>query len=180
MSILMWDKPKKTKSVKEWKDDYGFDGGPDGGYQSNMSENDKLAWKAKVTGTKLGAPQVEIRKTFATGSQVVIIVNLGQGYNYKYYRSSNPDLDHISTYQEYIKMIAEKNHKKYPSLFPTIEVATNDAFEHYTEELFENTKFPTKGINVHLSTNGPIQMTFDEMDQMKQAVEEAKNHLENL
>lgn len=85
--ILRWDVPKKVKTVEQWRESYGFDGGPAGGYMPNMSEADQLSWKAKITGKKLGYPQVEIRKTTERGRQVAIIVNLGLGYNYKYYRA---------------------------------------------------------------------------------------------
>lgn len=38
----------------------------------------------------------------------------------------------------------------------------------------------TVGINVHLSLNGSAQLTFDEWNEMRQAVEEAKAVLEEL
>jgi hypothetical protein len=124
MTILMWDKPARKVSVQEWKDDYGFEDGPAGGYIPNMSKADEKRWKAKLTGTKLGFPQVEIRKT-AGASQMTIIVNLGQGYNYKQYKVRD-------------------------------------------------------GINVHVALNGPAQMTFEETNEMHQAIQEAKTYLEGL
>ncbi len=39
---------------------------------------------------------------------------------------------------------------------------------------------PTKGINVHLSLNGPSRMTFFDMECLSAAVQEAKEVLENL
>lgn len=38
----------------------------------------------------------------------------------------------------------------------------------------------TKGVNVHMSMNGSYQMTFDEMAQLSQAIQEAKEALEAL
>jgi ribosome-associated translation inhibitor RaiA len=92
MGILMWDRPKKKMTKEEWAS-YGFEDGPTGGYQSNMSDSDKTRWKAKITGQKLGFPQVEIRKE--AGSQMTIIVNLGDGYNYKSYRA---EIENLSLY----------------------------------------------------------------------------------
>ncbi len=85
MTVLMWDEPKKKLNKADWAKSFQFEDGPTGGYVPNMSETDSLRWKAKITGTKLGYPQVEIRKT--CGSQMTVIVNLGDGYNYKSYRA---------------------------------------------------------------------------------------------
>ena len=82
---LNWDKPKKVLSTDAWRESYGFEDGPHGGYVPNMSHEDAISWKAKITGTKLGYPQVEIRKS-ANEGQLLMIVNLGDGYNYKHYR----------------------------------------------------------------------------------------------
>lgn len=136
MAVLSWDKPKKKLAPKDWKKSYGFEDGPDGGYVPNMSAEDNAKWKAKITGTKLGFPQVEIRKQAGQMSQMLIIVNLGKGYNYKTYRAE-------------------------------------DAGPYMCGQ-------PTKGINVHISLNGPAQLTFAEMAEMHLAVEEAKVALENL
>ena len=97
MTVLMWDKPKKILTVQQWAEHYGFEDGPTGGYSPNMADADLGRWKAKITGKKLGFPQVEIRKT--AGAQMTMIVNLGDGYNYKYYRAELVDdprnADHI-------------------------------------------------------------------------------------
>lgn len=82
MTLLCWDKPEKILSTEEWKET-SFDGGPPGGFVPNMSEQDNMKWKAKLTGQKLGFPQVEIRR-----GGMVCIVNLGKGYNYKFYRAT--------------------------------------------------------------------------------------------
>lgn len=86
MSILSWDKPKKATSKEVHDANHVFDGGPVGGYVPNMSDEDMGKWKAKLTGTRRGHPQVEIRKTL--GSQILLIVSLG-GYTYKYYTPEN-------------------------------------------------------------------------------------------
>lgn len=132
MGILSWDKPKKAKTTAEWANDGGFDGGPVGGYLPNMSKEDEKKWKAKLVGKTTDHPQVEIRKT--VNCQLLLIVSLGKGYNYKYYKANPTPRDGYST----------------------------------------------KGINVHLSTNGALQLTFKEMQEMNEAVEEAKAFLINL
>jgi hypothetical protein len=38
----------------------------------------------------------------------------------------------------------------------------------------------TQGINIHMSMNGAAQMTFQEMEELQQAIGEAKAYLENL
>jgi len=170
MGILNWDKPKKIKTTQEWKDDYGFDGGPDGGYQSNMSDDDKLSWKAKVTGTKLGYPQVEIRKTSMFGTQITIIVNLGKGYNYKQYRAEDP---------KYLGKKVEDFPNKYYGQFPDDPDDDNEKYK-WTAEQIEEWSYPTRGINVHLAMNGPAQLTFEDMADLNRAILEAKEYLENL
>lgn len=132
MTILMWDKPAKAKTVEEWKTDAGFDGGPAGGYVPNMRIEDAYRWKAKVVGKTTDHPQVEIRKSFATG-QLVLIVSLGNGYNYKFYKV--------------------------------------DPARH---------EYNTKGVNVHMATNGGLQMSFQDVNDMHAAVTEAREYLETL
>jgi hypothetical protein len=150
MGLLMWDKPKKLRTTPEWMENYGFDGGPTGGYMPNMSKEDEARWKAKVTGKRLGFPQVEIRKT--AGAQITIIVNLGEGYNYKHYKAVEPRYE-------------GKTPKDIPS---------------YTQEEIDKYARPTKGVNVHIAANGPVRMTFDEVEDMHKAIMEAKSHLEFL
>ncbi|PZR63210.1 MAG: hypothetical protein DI537_51960 [Stutzerimonas stutzeri] len=164
MTILMWDKPKKVMTVEQWAEHYGFEDGPKGGYSPNMSEADQLAWKAKITGKKLGFPQVEIRKTTDRGSQVLIIVSLGEGYNYKQYLAVSKDT-YFPDEAAYIAAIGPGS--RYPQ-HETIEEAKK-GYELY--------RYPTKGINIHMATNGPIQMTFDELGHMNEAIEEAKTAL---
>jgi hypothetical protein len=163
MPILSWDKPKKKRSKKDWEESYGFDGGPTGGYQPNMSDDDNARWKAKITGQKLGFPQVEIRK--AVGSQMTVIVNLGDGYNYKYYRAL-PDEDHIGkTPEDY------KNEDSYMyRIYDTQQKL----------DRFSMGAATTRGQQVHIALNGPAQMTFDEIRELNLAIDEAKVALEEL
>lgn len=157
-NILKWDRPKKVMTVEEWANNYGFEDGPTGGYAPNMSVADQLSWKAKITGTKLGFPQVEIRKKTQRGSQVLIIVNMGEGYNYKSYEAINKraysDMNRAWFAKQYGKAEADDQYNRY--------------------------MFPTRGINIHISTNGPIQMDFAELADMNSAIEEAKTALLSL
>ena len=59
--ILDWNKPEKAMSIKEWKS-ISADGAPPGVYSPNMSEEDRLKWKAKSIVGK--DTRVEIRKSF--------------------------------------------------------------------------------------------------------------------
>ncbi len=165
MTILVWDKPKKVLTTKEWEDNYGFEDGPKGGYMPNMSDADANSWKAKVTGTKLGYPQVEIRKT--VGCQMTIIVNLGKGYNYKQYRAEDPEY--------FGKTVADMPKDiKVPVYYFGV---AKDLQKYYRQEEIDRGATPTKGINVHMSLNGPGQMTFKDFEELHLAVEEAKQYL---
>lgn len=155
MAVLYWEKPAKSESVKNWKEGYGFEDGPTGGYIPNMSSADQARWKAKISGTKLGFPQVEIRKT--AGCQMTIIVSLGEGYNYKHYRA-----------------IEERYEGKTPSS-PDLSW-----WRGVTQAEIDERARPLKGINVHMALNGPAQMTFAEMAELNEAVAEAKGALERL
>jgi len=125
MGILSWEKPKRVRS-KEEHAKISADGAPPGVYVPNMSEDDQLKWKAKLVGVKVGYPQVEIGKTFR-GNGLVILVSLGNGYQYKYYKREE-----------------------------------------------------TKGLNIHLASSGPQQMTFQDFEDMNVAVQEAKEALEKI
>lgn len=134
MTLLRWDKPSRAIPVAEWKA-ISADDAPPGVYTPNMRPADAQSWKAKLTGTKSGRPQVEIRKSTAGMTQMLIIVGL-DGYDYKYYtREPKPDK-------------------------PT--------WAHVS----------TRGFNVHLSLNGPAQMTFYDVNNLHIAVHEAKEFLE--
>jgi len=61
MPILCFDKPKKLRSTEEHNETYQSDTNIAGTYVPNMSEEDKLKWKAKLI--KGDDPRVEIRKT---------------------------------------------------------------------------------------------------------------------
>lgn len=152
--ILMWDRPKQRVGKKAWKDEYGFDGGPDGGYQPNMSQDDANRWKAKLVGTRTGFPQVEIRKQ-AGPSLMLIIVNLGAGYSYK---SNTPSYD----LEEAGKPWTSKD------LLPMSLVDRIGLQE------------VSAGTQVHISMNGPAMMDFEDLAHMHRAVEEAKAVLASL
>jgi len=75
MNILSFDKPKKLCSTEQHNEDHQSDSGIAGTYVSNMSEADKLAWKAKHI--KGADPRVEIRKTLSSEqgyAQVLLMV----------------------------------------------------------------------------------------------------------
>lgn len=59
--VLVWDKPQKAMSTEDWKK-ISADSAPPGVYTPNMSEEDKLKWKATLIRGK--KPRVEVRKTF--------------------------------------------------------------------------------------------------------------------
>jgi hypothetical protein len=81
MSILSFEKPKKARSTTEHNDTYQSDTNIAGTYVPNMSEEDRLKWKAKhIAGSD---PRVEIRKTvvgrepnsqWGHSAQILIIV----------------------------------------------------------------------------------------------------------
>ncbi len=154
MPVLMWDKPKKKMATEQWRESAGFDGGPSGGYQPNMDVADELRWKAKITGTKLGFPQVEIRKR-AGDSLMLVIVNLGAGYNYK------------SAVAGYSTEEAQANIAR--------GYNAGIALAHHALKQ-EN----TDGINLHISMNGPARMNFQDFADMQVAIEEARLALEEL
>ena len=78
MTVLMWEKPKQVLSKADWAANQA-DSAPPGTFVPNMSEEDRMRWKAKLVGIKTGFPQVEIRR-----DSTVIIVSL-RGYKYKNY-----------------------------------------------------------------------------------------------
>jgi hypothetical protein len=132
MGVLNWTKPAKKLSPKEWANSYGFEEGPTGGYVPNMSDEDMKRIKPKLIGKTTDHPQIELRKTF--GAQLIVIVSLGNGYNYKGFKADSKKDDWKSG-------------------------------QH------------TKGFNIHWAANGPIQMTFAEMDEIYAAIAEAKEVL---
>lgn len=162
MSILSWDKPKQKLTKKQWAEAAGFEDGPTGGYVPNMSDEDNARWKAKVTGQKLGFPQVEIRKA-AGPSQMTIIVNLGDGYNYKQYRVVNDDWIGKTPAD-----FSSSHH--YTKLYDTQKKIDRYAFQSGS----------TRGQQVHIALNGPAQMSFDEARELHLVIEEAKAKLEEL
>lgn len=95
MSVLMWDKPKRVMSKEDWAENQA-DGAPPGTYVPNMSEKDRMRWKAKLVGQKTGFPQVELRR-----DSTVVILSL-KGYKYKYYdtRRSEENLANTRKYDK--------------------------------------------------------------------------------
>lgn len=158
MSLLVWDEPRKAKSKAKWAET-SFEDGPKGGFIPNMSDSDNERWKAKLTGTKLGFPQVEIRK--AAGSLMTIIVNLGDGYNYKGYRSV-PDPDRTC-----VGKTPTSNTRSY--------LRTQEDIDY--SALRERS---TRGVQIHISMNGPSTMSLREMGEMHLAIAEAVGVLEEL
>ncbi len=152
--ILMWERPKQRVSKKAWKEEYGFDGGPDGGYQPNMSQDDAQRWKAKLVGTRTGFPQVEIRKQ-AGPSLMLIIVNLGAGYSYK---SNTPSYD------------VEEAGKRWNSR----DIAPMSLVDRI------GLQDVSAGTQVHISMNGPAMMDFEDLAHMREAIDEAKAVLVSL
>lgn len=90
--ILSWDQPEKVMAKEEWKS-ISADSAPPGVFTPNMSEEDKLKWKAKYFGGRL--PRVEIRKTTVNGTQVLIMVTLG-GFPHKVDKYYPDGMEHKS------------------------------------------------------------------------------------
>jgi len=61
MALLSWEKPKKVRSTKDHNAMHSADCSVPGTYAPNMSQDDKLKWKAKKIGGK--DPRIEVRKT---------------------------------------------------------------------------------------------------------------------
>jgi len=79
--ILNWAKPKKVMSTEEWES-ISACGAPPGVYVPNMSDEDMDKWNAKITGTKSGNPQIEIRSSRGR-CQMVCIVSLKGSIKYQ-------------------------------------------------------------------------------------------------
>lgn len=79
MGVLVWEEIEKAMPIEEWKE-ISADSAPPGVYILNMSLDDSMKWRAKLTGTRRGNPQVEIRKSgLINGVLAVIVVSLGDG-----------------------------------------------------------------------------------------------------
>ena len=107
MNVLSWDKPKRAMTIESWKG-ISADSAPPGVYTPNMSDEDKMKWKAKGFGGE--DPRVEIRKSFHFcklngkqdeiggrkyakynnyGSQVCVVVRLDDTYEPNVLMSAN-------------------------------------------------------------------------------------------
>ena len=126
--LLNFDKPEKVKI------DAGFEGGPDGGYVPQMSQEDAMSWKAKKFNIGKENARIELRKSYRP-TQVFIIVALDGWDLAKKYESREKSDDQ--------------------KVFQTI----------------------TKGLNVRMSMNGPLLLTFDKWQEIHDIVEEAKYYL---
>lgn len=122
---LDFSKPKKVENLA------GFDGGPENGYQPQMSRFDATRWKAKLFNANKSNARIELRKTFSS-TQVFIIVAL-DGWD-----------------------LSSKNEKIKPD---------------------NQMQFKTKGLNVRMSMNGPLLLTFEQFEEIQKVVDEAKDHL---
>lgn len=128
MMLLNFEKPKRVDK------DAGFDGGPIGGYVPQMSNEDARRWKATRINQGKENDRIELRKSFANGTQVFMIVAL-DGWDF-----------------------SSKNEFRYKKTnYDTI----------------------TKGLNVRMSMNGSLLMTFEQFSEINQIVEEAKSLLLN-
>jgi len=81
MPLINWNKPRREHDPVSHAEDNVFDGGPPGAYVPNMDDGDKYSWKGKMVGMRSGNPHVEIRYY-----PFVIIVSLGGGYRYTFYK----------------------------------------------------------------------------------------------
>ena len=93
MGIIMWKKPRKARSSKDHIEMHQSDCEVPGTYVPNMSNDDMKRWKGKVVGTRVGHPQIEVRKY-----PFVMILSNG-GYKYKYYTREKTEniVFHLST-----------------------------------------------------------------------------------
>lgn len=71
--ILSFGKPKKVMSSEEYAKSAASDTGIPGTYTGNMSEDSKLAWKAKIVGSRSGNHQIEIRTTEPKANLVIVV-----------------------------------------------------------------------------------------------------------
>lgn len=90
--VLSWEKPKPARSHRDHVALNSSDCGVPGTYQPNMSQEDRLRWKAKLVGKRRKRLQVEIRR-----NSTVIIVGGPDGYMYKRYDNTTPWAIHIAT-----------------------------------------------------------------------------------
>lgn len=136
--LLNFDKPKKV--VVE----AGFDGGPDGGYVPQMSDEDAERWKAKAFNLGKENARIELRKTFSG-------INNGQGSSQVFMIVARDGWD-LSSKNEY-----------------RTDEPGKSRYGFHTD---------TRGLNVRMSMNGPLLMTFDQFAEINQIVNEAKEYLE--
>lgn len=68
--------------VEKWKS-ISADGAPPGVFTSNMSDDDKLRWKARLVGSKSGDHEIEIRSQKPMANLVAVVNGTMPGYDPK-------------------------------------------------------------------------------------------------
>jgi hypothetical protein len=121
MSILSFDKPKKIRSTEKHNKKFSSDSGIAGTYVPNMSEDDKLKWKAKYI---IGDDErIEIRKTI-NGVQLLIVV-----YKKEYHppKPEFPEYDGGSKdfYWEQANIIYRTDNERYAKRHENVRISMN-------------------------------------------------------
>jgi hypothetical protein len=80
MGLITWNKPAKVRPTEEHNDRFSSDTGIPGTFVPNMSQEDRLKWKGKIVNRRKPSCHIEIRKSFPSGANLLIIVAL-KGYS---------------------------------------------------------------------------------------------------
>lgn len=131
--VLTWDKPKPIMSKADWSANQA-DSAPPGTYMPNMSEADRMRWKAKLVGTTKGFPQVELRR-----DSTVIVLSL-KGYKYKYY-DTRRSFENIEKAKKYSRNVD-------PSEWATIHIASAGPMQLTMDEFKEMETAITEGLGM--------------------------------
>ena len=78
--ILSFAKPDKTRSTEQHNRRFSSDCGVEGAYVSNMSQDDKERWKAKVTGTRDRVHRIELRKEVGYVNMLIVVNGTMSGH----------------------------------------------------------------------------------------------------
>jgi len=144
VGLIDFNKPKKVEI------DYGFDGGPTGGYMPQMSDEDAAKWRGKRVNKDKDGDRIEVRKQLDNGTMVVIIV-AKDGWTYK---NEAPDPTTVT--------------------YPNKWYRPNEPEEGYNTPMHTRvTNTPTRGLNVRMSMNGPLMMTWAQYQEMDAVMNEA-------
>lgn len=117
--ILSFDKPKKIRSTEEHNKMYSSDCGVAGTYVPNMSEDDRLKWKAKHI--KGNDERIEIRKELGGANLLVVVYKdsyIPPCPKYPDVRYNHPDYDKL--YSEY-----KEKERDYRNSHNEIKISTN-------------------------------------------------------